>query len=41
MAVLHLPTKFDANVTFIFNPELLTFSDIQDDGRRHLGFFML
>ena len=37
MAVMHLPIKFCANSS-LSNPELLTFSEIQDCGLHHLGF---
>ena len=36
MAVMHLPIKFCANSSVPF--ELFTFFEIQDGGRRHLGF---
>jgi len=37
MAMMHLTTKFCANSSIQL--ELLTFSEIQDGDRRHLGFF--
>ena len=37
MAVIHLPINFCANSS-LSNSELLTFSEIQDGDRRHLGF---
>ena len=37
MAVMHLPVKFGADV-FIKSGVINIFSEIQDGGRRHLGF---
>jgi len=40
MAVMHLPVKFGADI-FIQSGFIDIFSEIQDGGRRHLGFFRL
>jgi len=37
MAVMHLPVKFGADI-FIQSGVIDIFSEIQDGGRRHLGF---
>ena len=37
MAVMHLPVKFGAD-TFIQSGVFDIFSEVQDGGRRHLGF---
>ena len=37
MAVMHLPVKFGAYI-FIQSGVIHIFSEIQDGGRRHLGF---
>ena len=37
MAVVHLPVKFGADI-FIQSGVIDIFSEIQDGGRRHLGF---
>jgi len=37
MAVMHLPVKFGADI-FIQSGIIDIFSEIQDGGRRHLGF---
>ena len=37
MAVMHLPVKFGAD-TFIQSGVIDIFSEVQDGGRRHLGF---
>ena len=37
MAVMHLPVKFGADI-FIQSRIIDIFSEIQDGGRRHLGF---
>ena len=37
MAMMHLPVKFGADI-FIQSGVIDVFSEIQDGGRRHLGF---